>query len=351
MPPKDFRELVGTELLRAAQYAEAQVPTPAQPGNSIMGSMGRSQVGLATQAMNEIGMSRWTSRGDNFYGVADTLPQLAPGCYRANANEMIGPILSKMKVETDSLLELPDAAGASIIAQFQQFWTLAEQFKSRGFLHKRGFLLWGPPGSGKTSQVQIMIKRLVEQMEGIVVVIDHPATAAACLQMLRKIEPSRPVIVIMEDIDALVHKFGEAEYLALLDGEAQVDNCVFLATTNYPERLDPRFVDRPSRFDVIKMIGMPGADARRLYLTTKEPSLAGEELERWVKASEGFSVAHLKEMIVAVKCFEQSLEEVVERLAEMHDRKATSEEATEKSIQGFLGRGKPRRLDNGHARH
>lgn len=330
-PKPSFHERVGTQLAdmrRQQGEIAATVPTPIQTMTQVQG---------AALAMEQLGMRRWTSRGDAYYGVADTIEQLPAGCYRAAAHEMMGPILVKMKVETDKLLELPDDAGASIIAQFQQFWTLAAEYKARGFLHKRGFLLWGPPGSGKTSQVHIMIKRLIDEMGGVVVVIDHAATAAACLQMLRKIEAQRPIIVIMEDLDALVYKYGEPEYLALLDGEAQVDNCVFLATTNYPERLDPRFVDRPSRFDIIREIGMPSAAARRVFLEAKESSLVGADLEHWVEVSEGFSIAHLKEMILAVRCFQQPIDEVVERLVEMHERKPTSEQASDKSIAGFLG--------------
>lgn len=289
------------------------------------------------------GCSRWAARGDMYHGVGETYAELPPGLYRCTDTQ-IGPALVKQRVETDSLLELPDDAGAAIISEFETFWKISPKFRQRGFLHKRGFLLWGPPGSGKTSTVQLLVKRLIDELSGIVLFLDHPNLAAACLQMARKIEPKRPMIAIMEDMDALVRKFGENEYLALLDGEAQVDNIVFLGTTNYPELLDKRFVDRPSRFDTIKYIGMPSAAARRLFLKTKEPSLEGRELDLWVDASEGFSVAHLKEMIIAVKCFDQPLEAVVKRLEEMQARKPTSEDSPERVGVGFTAG-----LRNGHA--
>lgn len=88
-------------------------------------------------------------------------------------------------------------------------------------------------------------------------------------------------------------------------------------TTNYPSRLDKRLVNRPSRFDKVIKVGMPNDGTRRLYLQAKEKSLNGEELDRWVKLSKDFSLAHLKEMIVAVKCLNQPLDEVVERLKQM----------------------------------
>lgn len=299
----------------------------------------QSAMGLAV----DLGVSRWAERGDAFYGVGDTRAMLPAGLYRAVELPHTGPALMRQRIETDNLLELPDDATASLIAEFNQFWQIADKFRQRGFLHKRGFLLWGPPGGGKTSSLMLMAKRLVKDQEGVVIILDHPQLAAACLQMARKIEPSRPMIAIMEDLDALVSKFGENEYLALLDGEAQVDNIVYLSTTNYPEYLDPRFVDRPSRFDTIRYVGMPSAAARRLYLTNKEESLAGDDLEEWVTASEGFSVAHLKEMIIAVKCFGQSLDHVVERLNAMRERRPSSEDSPDRRSTGFLGG----RLGNG----
>ncbi|MGE5510281.1 MAG: AAA family ATPase [Bacteroidota bacterium] len=287
----------------------------------------------------ELGISRWACRGDTFYGVGETRPELPTGLYRCDDVPTIGPCLVKQRVETDKLLELPDDAGASLLAEFAAFWQLGEQYRGRGFLHKRGFLLWGPPGSGKTSTLQIMIKRLIEEMRGIVLLLDNPHLAAVCLQMARKIEPTRPMLAIMEDMDALVRKHGENEYLALLDGEAQVDRIVFLGTTNYPELLDKRFVDRPSRFDTIRHIGMPSAAARRMYLRTKEPSLKGDELEAWVRASDGFSIAHLKEMIIAVKLFGQPLDAVIERLEAMRFQ-PSSAQAPDRGFTGFLNGGR-----------
>lgn len=339
MSADGFYERLGTSTKPYRGGEAAAIQDPGYPPGSKLGDV--------ANAVNQLGCSRWASRGEAFYGVGETHAALEAGLYRCESLEMIGPALVKQRIETDNLLELPDDAGASILAEFAKFWEIGDRFRERCFLHKRGFLLWGPPGSGKTSTLQLMIKRMIGEMGGLVLLLDHPRLSAACLQMARKIEPKRPVIAIMEDLDAVVSKFGENEYLALLDGEAQVDNIVFLATTNYPERLDPRFVDRPSRFDTVRLIDMPSAAARRLYLITKEPGLEPAELDAWVARSDGFSIAHLKELIIAVKCFGQPLDEVVERLEAMHERRPRSEDASRMGA-GFLG---SKRLGNGVGAH
>lgn len=326
-----FHEKVGTAVgvnsARGDHYGERV--TASTPIMDAVPPGAQSNLGFA------VGAKRWGASGDAFYGVPETHDQLPAGLYRPVITQN-GPILIKQRVETDNLLELPDDAGAAVIAEFTRFWEIGDRFRERGFLHKRGFLLWGPPGSGKTSTLQLLIKRLVEHQNGFVMLLDAPHPAALCLQMARGIEPKRPMVAVMEDMDALVRKYGENEYLSLLDGEAQVDNIVFLGTTNYPEYLDRRFVDRPSRFDTIRHIGMPSSAARKAYLQAKEPTLAGDELDEWVSRSRGFSVAHLKEMIIAVRCFEQSLDDVVTRLEEMQARKPTSEDSPDRRGAGFL---------------
>ncbi len=278
---------------------------------------------------------RWSISDGIYWGTSETCEKLPGGAYVCGFSHEVGAHVLRQDVHTDSLLDLPDEASSSLIAEFEEFWRREPDFRSRGFLLKRGFLLWGPPASGKTSTVSLLSKKLVQEHDGIVLLINEPSLFSAVLRLLRKIEPARRIVGILEDLDALVGRWGESDLLALLDGETQTDNIVFVATTNYPERLDRRFVDRPSRFDTIRYIGMPSAAARRVYLSAKEPSLKEDGLDEWVERSEGFSIAHLKEMIVAVKCLGQPLDEAVKRLEEMQARQPTSEDQPGRMRTGF----------------
>jgi hypothetical protein len=84
-------------------------------------------------------------------------------------------------------------------------------------------------------------------------------------------------------------------------------------------------VNRPSRFDIVRKIGMPTPEARAVYLTARNERIAGtDELAEWVAATEDFSIAHLKELIVSVEALDQGFDETVERLRVMIDTQPSS---------------------------
>jgi len=271
----------------------------------------------------------WAQAGENFFPCKKAIKELVPGQYVIRYSQNEGLYFTKTTVNVDDLLELPDSATEKVLTDISEFWEREEYFRKFGYLWKRGIFLWGPPGGGKTSCVQLLAREIIRR-GGISVYASSPASDAAGLALLREIEPNRPIIVIMEDIDAIVQEYGEADLLALLDGELQIDNVVFVATTNYPERLDKRVTNRPSRFDEIIKIGMPSADARGVYLSAKHPELRvdKERLKTWVDSTQGFSIAHLKEVIASVECLGRDFDETIKRLRQMMDIQVTSDEPT-----------------------
>ena len=276
----------------------------------------------------------WAESDGSFQGITQTHLDLPPGLYRAEYQNNRGAYLQRVNVQLDDLIDLPDSPTMEVIREIDRFWDLRDRFDQRGFLHKRGIVLWGDPGGGKTSCIQQIAHRIVER-GGIAVMVQNPKIAVMNLEMLRRIEPDREVVVFMEDLDALIRQHDEEGFLSLLDGENQIAHVVYIATTNYPERLDKRIIDRPSRFDMVVRIPMPSDSDRRMFLQAKEPSLTPEELDEWVAKSDGFSIAHLKEMIVAVRVFDQPINEVITRLEKMMERKTSSDEARE--TKGKIG--------------
>lgn len=267
------------------------------------------------QHAREQGFTQYAIFGAGFSPARSTAPALPPGSYGIAYSDSAGWYFDPSPLSTDALLRLPDSKSDAVISEIGRFWTLKEKFASFGFVHKRGFLLYGPPGSGKTSTIAVVTQNTVDA--GGVVIINNvpPDITSQMLRSFRDVEPERPAVVIFEDIDATIKRHGEAEMLSLLDGEASIDNVVYIATTNYPENLAGRVVNRPSRFDKVIKIGMPNAAARTMYLQSR--GLSSDEIAKWVPNTEDLSIAHLKELIVAVHCLGEDFDDTLKRLRRM----------------------------------
>ena len=279
--------------------------------------------------------SCWAKADGNYWSMGETCKTIPCNLYEAAYSEKIGYYLKGLINNTDSIVDLPDSESEKLLDEIKEFTTLREVFKEHGFLYKRGILLWGPPGSGKTVTIQQLIRLFTKVGDGVAVICKDPGLLVRTMREFREVEPNRQVLVILEDLDSLIETYGESEFLDMLDGEAQLQNVVYVATTNYPEKLDDRFKDRPSRFDTIRKIGMPTDKARRVYLRSKLPNMEEHELESYVSGSEGYSVAYLRELIVLTQCFKKPIEEVFKRLDDMQSATINSSQNGGVSEFGF----------------
>ena len=213
---------------------------------------------------------------------------------------------------TDDLYIFENSKLNDVILEVKKFWTLKDNFNRLGYLHNRGILLYGPPGSGKSSVIQQVADNMVEQGD-IVIFVENLSGVIAGLQALRQVEPERRVVVVFEDVDQYVG-YQERDLLQLLDGEGSVDNVLYVGTTNYIDKLPARLL-RPGRFDKHVFVDMPPIEGRLLYLNKKLGNVAEQsKIQEIAKKTEGFSFGALRELIIGHFCFEEALDSVLKRL-------------------------------------
>lgn len=177
-----------------------------------------------------------------------------------------------------------------------------QRLRAAGQHVKRGLLLHGAPGTGKTHTVRYLMGRLPDTT---VIVISGPAMrmidpAAA---LARRLQPS---VVVVEDVDLIAKDrsyspSGNPLLFSLLDamdgigGDADV---TFLLTTNRAGELETALADRPGRVDLAVEIPRPDARGRAALLALYSSGLTvTADLGPIVAATAEQTASFIKELL------------------------------------------------------
>lgn len=242
-----------------------------------------------------------------------TARMLSPGVYRCFTDMAGNAHFVRKEIEVDELIRFPDSTAAHIISEIERFWGMEAQFKKYGFLFRRGCIMWGRAGNGKSATVNQIMEDVVAKGD-ITFLTKNPSDMITCLSQMREIEPERKCLVVMEDLDTIIRRHGEDDLLNWLDGQMSVDKLFVLATTNFPEQLPQRLISRPRRFDMVIEIKSPDAKMRDAYFARKVPDLPAAERHEWVVLTDGLPFASLAECVISVMCLGHSIDDTVERL-------------------------------------
>ena len=221
-------------------------------------------------------------------------------------------------INTDELYAFSNSCTTQVLEEVNAFWEKQELYQHFKVAHKRGILLCGAPGCGKTSIIQLLVKQIVEQQNGLVFMASNRDEFSGLKHMLastiRQIEKTRPIITIIEDVDQLIESLGgDASVLDFLDGSDSIENHLVILTSNNTMSLSEALL-RPSRIDLIYEIPNPTKETRLEYFKKKE--IDPEIITEVVKLTEGFSFAELKETFIAIKVLGKTVLETVKRIKE-----------------------------------
>ncbi len=216
---------------------------------------------------------------------------------------------------TEVTMADPVDAGANssdrLLRDMECFFDAEEIYDSLGMERKRGALLYGPPGNGKTFQVLQAVRKLVNERNAFVFFMYSDRFMPADLLPFRPIFADRPTVFVFDELTEFKGRFTK-QLLNFLDGELSWPNNYSVATTNCPADLPVKFVERPGRFDRLLSVDRPDREQRRRFLTAylKDWDVSEELMDN----TESFSISYLKELVLRTRLYGLSPESAAEQL-------------------------------------
>lgn len=187
-----------------------------------------------------------------------------------------------------------------IYRSIDEFFSESKEFYTKyKIAFKRGILLYGKPGNGKTT----LVKSIANSISAPVAYwqITEYTSSYSIKEVFTSVSKMAPMVLVIEDIDSMPEHV-RSYFLNTLDGATSKEGIFLIGTTNYPERIDPALINRAGRFDRAYELKLPSKSMRSLYLQQKniEQFITADDFERLIQASEGFSFAQLNELYTAI---------------------------------------------------
>ncbi|MDN5726865.1 MAG: ATP-binding protein [Propionibacteriales bacterium] len=205
---------------------------------------------------------------------------------------------------TEQDVILPDATMQAVTAHVLGIGEQADQLRKHGQHLKRGVLLHGAPGTGKTHTVRYLMSKARDHT---VIVMSGPALAKIrdATTMARAMQPA---IVVLEDCDLIAQSrdimagqpkpllFELLDAMDGLDGDADI---TFVLTTNRVDDLEAALAQRPGRVDLAVEIPKPDKRARVALLRhyAAGTPFSDATIERMAGQTDGTTASFAKELV------------------------------------------------------
>jgi hypothetical protein len=196
---------------------------------------------------------------------------------------------------------LPDNLKNEIKSSVEGFLNAKKIYEEAKVPWKRGILLYGLPGCGKSSIIKTIIGNY--NFKPVTVQSGTQTTDDTITEAFEYAQLQEPGLLYIEDLDTLLDRtVSLSHFLNMLDGVSSKKGILVIATANDLSALKESIVDRPSRFDRKWEIPLPDEDMAHKYLQKwfgnslklkDYKKIASQAVEN------NFSYAYLKELYLS----------------------------------------------------
>ena len=168
---------------------------------------------------------------------------------------------------------------------------------------KRGVLLHGPPGTGKTHTVRY----LIGQLPDVTAIVISGAALRFIGEACAIARTLQPAVVVVEDVELAAEPRGPhapldpllLQLLNEMEGLSDDANVTFLLTTNRADLLEEALAARPGQVDHTARLPLPDAAARRRLIRLYQGGLriSRASASEVVARTDGVNASFIRELL------------------------------------------------------
>jgi len=213
-----------------------------------------------------------------------------------------GNLIERKKNYSWDSIVLPEETKQIIRLQVQDFISNREALKLYNVKSRRGLILSGEPGTGKTLLGKVLADTLnVSFIWTLPRHIKGPESLGALVALARFVSPT---VLFLEDLDLYAEDrhakgwLGLGELMNQLDGVLDNEDVITIATTNRLEVIENALRNRPGRFDRTIVFGSMQTECRRVMVEKllSKADILPEDSKHLVNSSDGCTGAQLEEI-------------------------------------------------------